>query len=46
MAIVNGTSGNDFIHREGDGQNQIRTHIPAIELTGVITGDDTINCLD
>ena len=42
MAIINGTSGNDFIHREGDGQNPIR--FPTTELTGVTTGDDTINC--
>jgi len=42
MAIVNGTAGNDFIHRADDGRVA-----PAgfNDITGVTTGDDTINGL-
>ncbi|MGE0259888.1 MAG: beta strand repeat-containing protein, partial [Alphaproteobacteria bacterium] len=40
MATVNGTAGKDFIHRLGDGRI-----VPAgyNEITGVTTGNDTIN---
>lgn len=39
MPVVNGTNGNDFIHRDGDGRS-----VPAAytDLLGVTTGNDTI----
>ncbi|WP_310469008.1 calcium-binding protein [Sphingomonas sp.] len=39
MPVVNGTSGNDFIHRAGDGRTVPAGHA---DITGVTTGDDTI----
>ncbi|MGE3783317.1 MAG: calcium-binding protein [Alphaproteobacteria bacterium] len=42
MATVNGTNGNDFIHRAGDGR------VPTAgynDITGVTTGDDIVNGL-
>src|SRR5688572_14256086 len=40
MAIVNGTAGNDFIHRVGDGRVPPTGYL---DVTGVTTGADTIN---
>src|SRR5947209_660244 len=40
MATVNGTAGNDFIHRAGDGRVAPAGYN---DITGVTTGDDTIN---
>ena len=42
MAIVNGTAGNDFIHRAGDGRVAPAGYN---DITGVTTEDDTINGL-
>src|SRR5690348_9623659 len=39
MANVNGTAGNDFIHRADDGQI---APVGYNDITGVTTGDDTI----
>ncbi len=42
MATVNGTAGNDFIHRAGDGR------VPPAgynNVTGVTIGDDVVNGL-
>ena len=42
MATVNGTASNDFIHRAGDGRVALAGYN---DITGVTTGDDTINGL-
>jgi Ca2+-binding RTX toxin-like protein len=42
MATVNGTIGNDFIHRAGDGQV---APVGFNDITGVTTVNDTINGL-
>ena len=42
MATVNGTPGKDFIHRAGDGRIAPAGYN---DITGVTTGDDTINGL-
>jgi Ca2+-binding RTX toxin-like protein len=40
MATVNGTLGNDFVHRAGDG---LVAPLGYNDVTGVTTGDDTMN---
>src|SRR3954451_5258450 len=42
MATVNGTAGNDFIHRAGDGRVAPAGYT---DITGVTTGDDVISAL-